>query len=469
MDLLEIRQRIRRVLWAQAVLEAWERVSVADVSIRQAPSSEPGATAFTITPTDDGSWRADYWYSEAGGTRPVAGVTSSTIAAALDWVWWYSTRDYFTRCVVPAAEQWDRKMHATKRELGELGVLRPGAKKRGQRGLLSRASGQWADEMTNRVRLGIAARLWALTSSATAMRLARNPRTPSWALATMRFNRHPAVRWQLAGNPATPPAVLRYLGELGDFGARWYLADRPSTSTTDLVTWARTDSALWSAVLDRDDVPSSELARIDLASSGALRRRMIEHRAASPELLSRFARECDASLGIALLESGRFAPDDLEAILGRASGWHEWSVGRELGARSLPLDGVTARRLAHESTEQARMLAAVSAGLPPTDRDVLAADPSMSVRKVVAAASATPALLLAALAKDDEWPVREAAATNHAVDPALLEQLAFDGQRLVRWAAIRNPALTREVLDRLLGDDDREVATAARSALARRG
>jgi hypothetical protein len=439
MDLVDFRQRRRRTLQARDLFGSRMLANVRDVTIRDQGDSSLGSW-LTITPTPEGMWRAEHWESEFGHDFAESAVTSQSLGAALDWAWWRATRGYFRDVVVPASEQADRKWQSTHRLLMNMG---PADTAKFAEGELRRMRGRWADDTTSPILLAVAAiglRLLEYTSSATAMRVARNPRTPSGALGALRLTRHPGVRWQLAGNPATSPRTLRYLSSVDDFGVRWHLALRASTPTADVAAWAHSDPALWSAVLDRDDASPSDLDKIDIASSGAFRVLMIVHPAITPVMLSRFARECDISVGIALLEAHSLPLTDQEAIVDRASEWSDWSLGRALWTRNLHLDPHLARRLAGSTTVAERMLAAASTELPRAERAALAADPDMSVRAVSAATRSIPPRLLAMLAKDDEPSVRAAAARNPLIRPELLRVLVADEHDTVRRAAASNPA-----------------------------
>lgn len=459
MKLEEYERRRRVIAVVQEKLQLGGKVPVWGVTVRDAPSSEPADTAYSVTPTTDGLWRGDYWYSESGGTHPIESVTATSAEAAIDWAWWVATRDYVKKYVISSEQQEDRRTLATWASLAEFGA--PGS--RADYAKLARS--HWADTTTNPVLLGAAAIVLGGRHEPIAMRLARNPRTPRGALALLARTTYPAARWQLAGNPSTPPRVVERLRVTADFGVRWYLARRPETTTAEVVGWSHQDSALWTMVLERPDIAPDDLVRLDEESSGAFRVRLVAHPTTPPRLLSVFAHESDHTVGLALLESGRLPAADVGVTLERSAGWSSYLLGWSIPGRSLPLDASVVPPLVASEVLQHRLIAAAAASLSSGDLRALASDSSLYVRVVIARRPDLPAGLVESLAADQEPTVRASLASNTAIDGSVIGRLAHDGNRTVWDAALRNRSIPREVLEALQDSSDVMVARAAKGTL----
>lgn len=461
MKLEEYGKRKRLIFLVQERVLFGANVPVGDLSVRDAPTTEAGRTTMTVTPTDDGRWRADYWYSEVGGTHPVETATADSLGAAIAWAWWSATRNYRTKYVQPSDQQYDRETVRTYASLAKY--------LHNQARYAELARPHWADVSRNPLRLGLAAFVHAESYDPIAMRLARNPKTPGLALARMRRTTNAAARWQLAGNPSTPRSTLAMLRATADFGVRWYLAARPETTTAEIVAWAREDSALWDAVLARPDVAPEDLVELDRASSGALRFTIAGHPAAPAELLRTFAEQCDARLGAVLLESGRLVGADLDLLLDRSAEWRGWGVGTTIGSKVLPLDAAIAARLARSDVPAQRIIAAACTSLADELVEALTADPDAEVRKAVVVSARTPARVLDSMVVDESWAVRELLAGRSELSPPIVGRLALDESPAVRRAALKNPGVPSSALEALLDDPYVEIVNVARRRLAERG
>lgn len=464
MKLKEFQSRRARLLEAQRLWQL-DAVSIGNLQIRDAPTSEPGTGFLSVTRLAEGGWRGDRWYSEPGGTHSISEVVAESFDKAIDWAWWVCTADYLSAFVRPSEEQRDRERKRLLQRMLQLG-FKDNPK---QKALFRRARRpRWSDESSASMLLGLAARILARSSSPTVMRLARNAHTPPWALAKLALSDTPGIRWQVAGNPSTSARDLLRLRDSGDFGVRWYLALREETATSDIVEWSMGDPALWSIALGRRDISAQQIESLDRASSGALRPQIIKHSASSTELLNQFSAECDPRLGLILLESNRLAPDRRDALVTRICGGVERLFPSDLTGHLLPLgSGLTARLLLSDGAQE-RMLAAASSGLSAEDFGTLAADSSTPVREVLAASPCIPQGTLAQVSSDPSMLVRRVAMRNSAMAASTLSAIACDASHPERLRAVSDLILSEATLELLVHDSDQEVANQAKSQLARR-
>ena len=459
MKLVDFDRRCRVLNDAQSVIEPMHRAFVGRPEIFDSPSDSPGKGLFTIRPTSDGQWRGDEWYSEVGGPISSARVIAPTQSAALDWVWWVSTRRFREGFVVPSHEQVDRKHTAILREVEPFMVNPP----------RFHAEESWEDDSTDELRLGESGMALSRVATASAMKIARNTCTPPPVLARLAANPSAIVRGQVAGNPATPQKTIERLRRHDDFVVRWYLATRVDTATSDIIHWSIDDPALWTVVVDRPDVPAKALERLYGDSSGALRFGIARHHAVSSELLSLFAREGDADLAGALLRAGRCSRSDIEVITERAAGWPVTTVARLFWGPALHLEADIAHRLATSDLPQQRMIAAASnSSLTDGDLSALCADSSESVRLVLATVEGLPDPISQLLAKDSSDMVRRKLASRKDIGPDILDVLSRDESLSVRWEVVRNPRVTTSALNRLRNDPYPDTARAATSAITLR-
>lgn len=446
---------------AQEPFDRMFRRYLGDVEIRDTTDwTAPSGAEYTVIPTADGRWSGARWYSEVGGTHPIETVDTDSSAAALDWVWWLCAADYLEAWVRPAGEQKDRKTRETARSILSIGF-------RGSRDRTEALSQeQWSDTASNPIALGFAALRFAGTGSDTAIRLARNPGTPPSALAVLASRGTDPIRWQVAGNPSANARTIARLRGADDFAARWYLATRPETPTPEIVAWSVTDSALWTAVLDRPDATAAQLTALDVASSGSQRVRIARHPGADGVLLQQLADECDAAVGVSLLASGRLSPAALDTVLTRASDWDGWRAHAALDRLRapieqtirLPLDLRSVEGLSRSPHAPHRLIAAAASGTDSDSVALLATDASVDVRALLTGRPDLAASVQAVLAQDSEVRVRKLLTQNRTITAATATTLTSDTDRMVRISAIGNPALPSEVLDTLLDGPEAETA-----------
>ncbi|RIX30641.1 hypothetical protein [Amnibacterium setariae] len=464
MDLEDFRARRQRVIDAQSSPD-WPQAALPGDVERQPDDSHavPEDAEYTVGPGDRG-WIARRWDYEHGWFATES-VTAESESLALAWVWSRAASGFLDAWVRPAAQQADFfKRHVIR------DVMRP-ASPRGLDPVTAAAAVEPRVDATRR--RGVLRRAARDATGFAAVRVARNPRTPGDALRLLVDRTDHAVRWQVAGNPGTPRDVLDRLREEGDFGVRWYLALRPETTTEELVLWAREDSALWAAALDRADLTPQQLVEIDLDSSGSLRERVIAHPAADGDLLARVAAEADADLGVRLLRSGRLEPEAADALVERAVEWDAWTLRSTLRSgpdgrtapQPLPLDRIDRDRLAAAPSEQHRMLA-LAATTEPEALHGFVADPSVSVRVLLAERLLSERTQVA-LVTDPSIEVRSVLARNSDASGAALGVLGRDPFPGVQEAAIANPAMPESALSAIAADGG-PGAEGARRALETR-